>query len=62
MPLFESKEERWARVDQEKHDEGQKAGANASFVGEILHELGGSAFHSEKWNEGFENGKDNKPK
>lgn len=60
--LFESKEEWEARVDREEYEAGQKAGSEASALDEALHDQGGHMFHSEKWNQGYANGADNKPK
>ena len=63
MGFFESDSER----KQEEHNRGQGDGASSNIVADIVRDLTplgwiGQAFESDEYKEGYQNGRDNRPK
>jgi hypothetical protein len=54
---FESESERAQR----EHNEGQEAGSEANILDQMGHNFIDSAFQSDEYNEGWENGVNNQP-
>lgn len=58
MGIFSSDSEK----AQQEHNEGQADGSKASFIEELFHDTVEGALRSDAYNQGWENGVNNKPK